>query len=659
MYGPPSSGQKTSQFPQSLQASAQFASWCGDDFAPPAVNVRSSAGRRGARPGRRGRGRRSSAAASRTTKFASFGQTGTHLSQLMQSKRWRCDPILRGSRPVFAAAVARVAERLARPRGGGSRGTRRRRRRPAPPARARMKSGIASRRPIRASPPREPPPAGAGARSRRAAGGPCSSSPARSRTRRRRPRSPRRPRPRRRSGTPRRAPRGASTRASSARTWSGSPERYASSPGMKSPGLTTTSVFVTFKPKPSPSRAASPDSSRAIESASSQCRSSSNACAAERDVRVPEPAVQDLLDLLVAEERRVQLHDRVEALLREEVPADRVDLVGRTAVERRERDRVREARVARDVGEVAERGRQLAAQRRALLGRGSRSRRGRRRRTRPSCATGCRRGRSRRRRRRRRRAPPRGCRTARRGSRRGAAPSRTRASDSSTRSSCDHSTLKPTVRMSMHGRGITRWSFTCTVLSSRIRPPARNESAMFCASCVCGPAAGPMGVAAAMAVEPHRQVEAREAPEHVAHRQVVDRSRRKLLRRAAHEDGERERAERAHAIRSQSRAASSRARAWIRARIHAHGPPAPRRRPRRSRRRRARGASRARRGRVPRGSRPRAAWAGRSRGRSSPRALPEGRVGEALARSREERRRRSRPPVRTPPGRAGARRAPP
>ena len=75
----------------------------------------------------------------------------------------------------------------------------------------------------------------------------------------------------------------------------------------------------------------------------------------------------------------------------------------------------------------------------------------------------------------------------------------------------------------------------------------------------------PDGRRRAVAVETHREVEAREAPEHVAHRQVVDRSRGKLLRGAAHEDGKRERTEGAHAIRSHSFAASSRARAWTRA----------------------------------------------------------------------------------------------
>ena len=70
------------------------------------------------------------------------------------------------------------------------------------------------------------------------------------------------------------------------------------------------------------------------------------------------------------------------------------------------------------------------------------------------------------------------------------------SSDSSSRSSCDHSQLRPTPRMSMHGRGIASSSWTWTVLSSSTRPPASHERTMFCASWVCGPAAGPNGTAA-------------------------------------------------------------------------------------------------------------------------------------------------------------------
>src|ERR1019366_7985620 len=69
----------------------------------------------------------------------------------------------------------------------------------------------------------------------------------------------------------------------------------------------------------------------------------------------------------------------------------------------------------------------------------------------------------------------------------------------------------------------------------------------------------------AVTVESHGQVEARKSTEDVADRKVVEPSGGKLLRCAAHQDRERERAERAHAIRSQTRTACSRARAWMRA----------------------------------------------------------------------------------------------
>ena len=67
--------------------------------------------------------------------------------------------------------------------------------------------------------------------------------------------------------------------------------------------------------------------------------------------------------------------------------------------------------------------------------------------------------------------------------------------DSSSFSSCDHSTLYPSSSTSMHGRGISSSSMICTVFSSMNRPPESHADMMFLASCVCGPAAGPIGVA--------------------------------------------------------------------------------------------------------------------------------------------------------------------
>ncbi len=212
----------------------------------------------------------------------------------------------------------------------------------------------------------------------------------------------------------------------SARAWSGSPERYASAPGRRPPVFTTTSVFVTFSPKPRPAargrrRESARDAERVVP-----LEVPFEGLAAERHVRVRETAVEDLLDLLVAEERRVELDDRVEAALLEEMPADRVDLRGRAAVERRERDRVREALRTRHVGPAPQRGREARGAAPPAPRRGERARRAPRRRRRTSSATGSLGGRSRRRRRGPRRARRRERRTAPRGSRRGAAPSRTR-----------------------------------------------------------------------------------------------------------------------------------------------------------------------------------------------------------------------------------------
>ncbi len=55
--------------------------------------------------------------------------------------------------------------------------------------------------------------------------------------------------------------------------------------------------------------------------------------AGQADLPVAELLVEDLLDLLVAQKCRVQLHDRVEADLVQEEAADAGDLGGRAAVE--------------------------------------------------------------------------------------------------------------------------------------------------------------------------------------------------------------------------------------------------------------------------------------------------------------------------------------
>ena len=63
----------------------------------------------------------------------------------------------------------------------------------------------------------------------------------------------------------------------------------------------------------------------------------------------------------------------------------------------------------------------------------------------------------------------------------------------STVSSVDHSVLYPSSRTSIHGFSIFKTSSFCTVFSSINRAPQRQETMIFCTSCVCGPAAGPTG----------------------------------------------------------------------------------------------------------------------------------------------------------------------
>ena len=69
-------------------------------------------------------------------------------------------------------------------------------------------------------------------------------------------------------------------------------------------------------------------------------------------------------------------------------------------------------------------------------------------------------------------------------------------SDCSNNNSCDHSTLYPTFVASIQGLGIVNLSFNWIVLSSIILPPPNQDRTIFCAICVCGPAAGPSGVEA-------------------------------------------------------------------------------------------------------------------------------------------------------------------
>jgi len=110
---------------------------------------------------------------------------------------------------------------------------------------------------------------------------------------------------------------------------------------------------VSFSPKPRPRRVASAERSRARSSAPFQLRSLSKS--ARRRTTPEYPSRRWTISSTASYPRSVvQLDDRVEAL-GEEMAADRGDLVGPAAVERRERDGVREPRVAGHVREPAQR----------------------------------------------------------------------------------------------------------------------------------------------------------------------------------------------------------------------------------------------------------------------------------------------------------------
>ncbi len=126
--------------------------------------------------------------------------------------------------------------------------------------------------------------------------------------------------------------------------WSGRPERYIVASRSKTPRqLSTSSVFESFRPKSSPRASATARSRRNIGIASSYFRSCPKAASGIGTSPEAEPLVDDPPDPLRPEQRRVALHRRVQAALLEEVAGDRLDLVGRAAVHRRERHRVRQA----------------------------------------------------------------------------------------------------------------------------------------------------------------------------------------------------------------------------------------------------------------------------------------------------------------------------
>ena len=217
----------------------------------------------------------------------------------------------------------------------------------------------------------------------------------------------------------------------------------------------------------------------------------------DAELLVAQRAAEELFDALAPEDGGVHLHDDVRVVLFEEVERDALDLVGRGQPwERGEGDAIE--RLAGDLDgrdPVAESSRESEAR--------AESRRGRAWRRRWSHVAD--------------RVAPDAVERVAYGAPRAAlkqrasagspreiggdvderpSPRRTRRAHSSSVSSCDHSTLKPTFCASMHGRGMSSRSSTWIVLSSRIRAPPSQARTMFCASCACGPAAGPRPVEA-------------------------------------------------------------------------------------------------------------------------------------------------------------------
>ena len=148
-------------------------------------------------------------------------------------------------------------------------------------------------------------------------------------------------------------------------TCSGGPDRYItfSLCGKKSRWLTTSSVLENFAPNDRPRDSASSVSrphiaDRLVEHAARSC----TPIGFTTSSRVAQHVVQQMLEPFLAEHRRVHLHDRVDAHLGEQEFADPLDLVGRAAVERGERDA---AAQVRRVVEVAQRARAAAESDRA------------------------------------------------------------------------------------------------------------------------------------------------------------------------------------------------------------------------------------------------------------------------------------------------------
>ena len=111
-------------------------------------------------------------------------------------------------------------------------------------------------------------------------------------------------------------------------TCSGGPDRYMTFSffGKKSRWLSTSSVLENFAPNDSPRDAASSVSRPHMPIDSSNMQAAGVRRRIHDQLRVPQHVVQQMLEPLLAEHRRIHLHDRVDAHLHEQKLANPLDL---------------------------------------------------------------------------------------------------------------------------------------------------------------------------------------------------------------------------------------------------------------------------------------------------------------------------------------------
>ena len=126
--------------------------------------------------------------------------------------------------------------------------------------------------------------------------------------------------------------------------WSGRPDRYIVGSRSKTVRqFSTSSVFDSFRPNATPRAAAARRRLWNIGTASTHFRSWPNAASGIGTSANPRSLVDDAPHLLGAQQRRVALHRGVQAALLDQVERDPLDLLGRAAMHRGQRDRVGEA----------------------------------------------------------------------------------------------------------------------------------------------------------------------------------------------------------------------------------------------------------------------------------------------------------------------------